>query len=96
MVNLKYGREDELESDYLGFQFMTDAGYNPMGIVELMEILNSARGGSGQPEFLSTHPNPKNRIEQLISVINQEYPNGVPSQLNEGKERFAQIVGGRL
>ena len=97
MVNLKYGREDELESDRLGFQFMTEAGYNPKGIVELMEILNSARGDAGeQPEFFSTHPNPANRIEKLIGVIEAEYPNGVPSNLQEGKDRFTQIVSSRL
>ena len=97
MVNLKYGREDELESDRLGFQFMTEAGYNPKGIVELMEILNSARGGAGeQPEFFSTHPNPANRVEKLISIIETEYPSGVPSNLEEGRERFAQIVNSRL
>jgi predicted Zn-dependent protease len=97
MVNLKYGRADELESDSLGFQFMTDAGYNPVGIVELMKILNSARGvAGGQPEFMSTHPNPENRIQELIALIDQEYPNGVPAQLTEGKDRFAQIVSPRL
>ena len=97
MVNLKYGREDELESDFLGLQFMTAAGYSPVGLVELMEILNTARGGAeGQPEFLSTHPNPANRVEKLVSSIEQEYPNGIPPQLQEGKERFAQIVNSRL
>ncbi|MEL6442255.1 MAG: M48 family metalloprotease [Cyanobacteria bacterium J06621_8] len=96
MVNLKYGRDDELESDYLGFEFMTAAGYNPVGIVELMEILNSARGATGQPEFMSTHPNPANRIEKLVAIINQEYPQGIPTQLQEGKARFAQIVSSRL
>ncbi len=97
MVNLKYGRDDELESDLLGFQFMTEAGYNPVGIVELMKILNSASSGAGgQPEFMSTHPNPANRIEQLIALINQEYPNGIPGQLEEGKDRFTQIVNSRF
>lgn len=97
MLNLKYGRDDELESDYLGFQFMTAAGYNPLGIVELMKILNSARGGAaGQPEFISTHPNPANRIEKLVDIINQEYPDGIPNQLQSGKARFAQIVGRRF
>ncbi|WP_019508102.1 M48 family metalloprotease [Pleurocapsa sp. PCC 7319] len=97
MINLKYGRDDELESDLLGFQFMTEADYNPIGIVELMKILNSARGGAGgQPEFMSTHPNPANRIQQLIAIINQEYPNGIPPRLEEGKNRFAQVVGRRL
>lgn len=97
MVNLKYGREDELESDRLGFQFMTEAGYNPVGIVELMKILDSARGSAGgQPEFMSTHPNPGNRIEQLTSIINQTYPNGVPAQLQQNQDRFARVVGDRL
>ena len=97
MVNLKYGREDELESDRLGFRFMTAAGYNPVGIVELMKILDSAKGaGGGQPEFMSTHPNPGNRINELLSIIKQEYPNGVPNQLEEGENRFAQIVSPRL
>ena len=97
MVNLKYGREDELESDLLGFRFMTEAGYNPVGIVELMKILDSARGGAGgQPEFMSTHPNPGNRVDKLLSIIEQEYPNGVPNRLEEGETRFAQIVPPRL
>lgn len=97
MVNLKYGREDEIESDRLGFQFMTEAGYNPVGIVELMKILDSARGDAGgQPEFMSTHPNPGNRIEQLVSIINQTYPNGVPAQLQQNQDRFARIVSPRL
>jgi predicted Zn-dependent protease len=85
MVNLKYGREDELESDRLGFQFMTEAGYNPIGLVELMAILNSASGGQRQPEFFSTHPNPGDRIERLKNIIAQTYPSGIPSNLKEGK-----------
>lgn len=96
MVNLKYGREDELESDLLGFQFMTEAGYNPKGIVELMAILNSARGGQAQPEFFSTHPNPGNRIAELNNLIEEKYPNGIPDNLREGKESFTQVVAPRL
>lgn len=96
MVNLKYGREDELESDRLGFGFMTEAGYNPQGILELMTILDSARGGQRQPEFFSTHPDPGNRVERLKSIIAQNYPNGIPSNLREGRESFTQVVAPRL
>ncbi len=94
MVSLKYGREDELESDRLGFRFMTQAGYNPRGIVELMQVLNSIRQGGQPPEFFSTHPNPSNRIEQLQSLIAKTYPNGIPGNLQEGRERFARNVKG--
>jgi predicted Zn-dependent protease len=96
MVNLKYGREDELESDRLGFRFMTEAGYNPKGIVELMQILGSSRTGQEPPEFFSTHPNPGNRIERLSEIIKQNFPNGIPGGLEEGEQKFAQIVGSRL
>lgn len=96
LVNLKYGREDELESDRLGLQFMTEAGYNPQGIVELMQILKSVGSGSRPPEFLSSHPDPGNRVAQLKQIISQTYPNGIPPQLETGKQRFAQIVGKQL
>ncbi len=94
MVSLKYGREDELESDRLGFRFMTQAGYNPKGIVELMQVLNSIRQGGQPPEFFSTHPNPSNRVEQLQSLIAKTYPNGIPANLQQGRERFARYVKG--
>src|SRR4028119_232918 len=96
LVGLRYGREDELESDQLGFRFMTQAGYNPQGIVELMQILGSARKGGASPEFFSTHPNPENRVERLKNLIAQKYPNGVPANLEEGRETFAKSVQGRL
>jgi predicted Zn-dependent protease len=96
MVNLKYEREDELESDRLGFRFMTEAGYNPQGIVELMQILASSRNGQPPPEFFSTHPNPGNRTERLGELIQENFPNGIPAQLEEGEQEFARIVGSRL
>lgn len=96
LVSLKYGREDELESDQLGFRFMTEAGYNPQGILELMQILASARQGGQSPEFFSTHPNPGNRLEQLRNLITQSYPRGIPGNLDEGREDFAQVVQSRL
>lgn len=96
MVNLKYGRDDELESDRLGFRFMLEAGYNPEGIMELMRILDRASKGQKPPEFLSTHPDPGNRISKLLAITEQNFPNGIPERLEEGRQRFAQIVKPRL
>ncbi|MBE9171215.1 M48 family metalloprotease [Pleurocapsales cyanobacterium LEGE 06147] len=96
LVNLKCGRDDEVESDCLGLRFMTEAGYHPQGIVELMQILNTARTRTQTPEFFSTHPNPSNRVARLLEIIEQNYPNGISPELEEGKQRFAQIVSPRL
>ncbi len=94
VVGLRYGRSDELESDRLGFRFMTEAGYDPRGIVELMQILGAARNGQAPPEFLSSHPNPENRVEKLQALITQSFPNGVPANLVSGREEFAKNVSG--
>lgn len=96
MVSLKYGREDELQADQLGFRFMREAGYNPQGILELMQILGASRQGGAPPEFFSTHPNPENRLQRLKSLITQAYPNGVPANLEEGRDKFAKYVQPRL
>lgn len=81
LVTMKFGRDDELESDNLGVRFMAEAGYDPRGMVRVMEVLASAGGGSRQPEFFSTHPNPDNRIARIKTAIDKLYPNGVPQGL---------------
>jgi predicted Zn-dependent protease len=69
LVNMKYGRGDELESDDLGVRFMIDAGYQPEQMIGVMKILKAASGGKRTPEFQSTHPDPANRIEHIRAAI---------------------------
>jgi predicted Zn-dependent protease len=78
---MSYGRDDELESDALGVRFMSEAGYDPRAMIEVMKILAKASGGARQPEFFSTHPNPENRIEKIQETIRKLYPLGVPAHL---------------
>jgi beta-barrel assembly-enhancing protease len=65
MINMKYGREDELESDSLGLRLMREAGYDPRAMINVMQVLEKASGGARQPEFASTHPSPGNRIQRI-------------------------------
>ncbi len=74
VVSMKYGREQELESDELGVRFMSEAGYQPEALIGVMDILEAASGGSRQPEFSSTHPSPDNRRERIREAI-QKYDN---------------------
>ncbi|MEM1240515.1 MAG: M48 family metallopeptidase [Cyanobacteria bacterium P01_H01_bin.26] len=96
IVGLNYSREDELESDRLGFEFMIAANYNPEGIVELMQVFESAESQGRPPEFLSTHPNPGNRVSRLQNIIQATYPDGIPAQLTEGEQTFSQMVDPEL
>jgi predicted Zn-dependent protease len=81
LVNMKYGREDEIEADRLGVRLMAQAGYDPRAMIQVMEVLRAAGGRGGQPEFFSTHPNPENRIQKIQAAIKAEFPNGIPTGL---------------
>ncbi len=81
LLTMRYGRDDELESDKLAVQLTGASGYDPRTMVEVMRILEEASGGAGGPEFMQTHPNPGNRIAEIERAIQQEYPSGVPEGL---------------
>ena len=83
MVNMSYGRDDELESDNQGVHFMAQAGYDPRAMVSVMQKLEQASQGQQPPEFFSTHPNPERRIEKIQEEITKEFPNGVPDNLKK-------------
>lgn len=63
-VMLPYSRTHESEADELGLYFMAMAGYNPQTAPAFWTRM-SEKGESRPPEFLSTHPDPSNRIEDL-------------------------------
>jgi predicted Zn-dependent protease len=69
---LKYSRDAETEADLLGSQIMYDAGYDPYSMVEFFAKLER-EGGPGVPQFLSDHPNPGNRVENVRQAIDK-YP----------------------
>jgi beta-barrel assembly-enhancing protease len=81
MTMMKYGREDELEADTLGLRLMAEAGYDPRGLIRVMQILEKASGGSRQPEFQSSHPSPPHRIEEIKAKLAKAFPNGIPAGL---------------
>jgi len=63
-VILPFSRQNEYEADYMGIIFMAMAGYNPNESIVFWQRM-AQKGGSKQPEFLSTHPVDQNRIDRL-------------------------------
>lgn len=71
---LKFGRDEESQADSLGMRYMTRAGYNPQGQLQVMQILKEAsKGSGGGPEWLSTHPAPQTRIDRIKDIIKKDY-----------------------
>jgi len=64
-ILLPYSRLQESEADRIGLVFMSMAGYDPREAINFWERMEKASQGGQPPEFLSTHPSHKTRIEEL-------------------------------
>lgn len=67
-VLLPYSRQHESEADRIGLILMARAGYDPREAIPFWQRMNE-QGGARPPEFLSTHPAPERRIEDLRSQL---------------------------
>lgn len=66
-VLLPFSRTHEREADEIGLYLSTIAGYDPRAAAPLWERM--AKVGPTPPEFLSTHPNPLERAEELRELV---------------------------
>ena len=68
-VELPFGRGDESESDHIGLILMAKAGYDPREAPRFWKRMAEMTGGSGGPEWLSTHPSNETRQEDLLKLL---------------------------
>lgn len=93
LVLSKYSRDQERESDDLGFQYMTQAGYNPEGLVQTMEILQAAhdREPSAVETLFASHPLSSERLATV-----RQMAAGAPASLRTretlGEEPFRRAT----
>jgi len=84
----RYSRDDERQADALGMEYMTKAGYNPKGMVGLMELLMSL--SKHKPNALemmfSTHPMSEERYQTAVATANETYQSA--QGINLQKERY--------
>ncbi len=62
VIGLKFSRAHETEADQMSVHYLCGTEYDADGGAGFFEKIE-ASGGARTPEFLSTHPNPANRIE---------------------------------
>lgn len=85
MVNLKYGRDDESQSDEIGLKYMVQTGYDPQEMLGVMRILGEASQGGKQPEFLSSHPHPETRIATIKAFLEKNQDELSKLNLTKGR-----------
>lgn len=94
LLFLKYGRDDERESDRLGVEYAALAGYEADEAAAFFRSLQrlGAQEGEGIPSFLSTHPDPGER-EQTIHELAREWEARAQMNIVEQDDLYAALDG---
>lgn len=90
LVNSKYGRDDERESDIYGMNYMSRAGYDPQGAVDLQQTFVKLKDNR-QPNFLeglfASHPPSQERVD-----TNRAHAQTLPRGGIQGRARYQQMM----
>ncbi len=89
---LKFSRDDEAQSDELGFRYMVEAGYDPREATDIFELLGRLGGGGRLPEWQSTHPDPENRSAR--SAERAATMTVDPATLRVGRDDYLRHIEG--
>lgn len=79
LLFMKYGRDDETQSDRLGFRYALTNGYDTREMADVFRMFqaqDAAQGGGRLPEWQSSHPDPGNRVatvERLVAASDANF-----------------------
>jgi predicted Zn-dependent protease len=95
LLFLKFGRDDERQSDDLALRYMSRTGYDLRESPDVYEMLRTVSafsgGGGGVPEWLSTHPDPENRRERIQAQVDTIAPSPA---WRVGREEYLSYIDG--
>lgn len=98
---LGYSRDQEYESDSLGINYMTQAGYDPRGGAGMLAALGRAtalqarvqgRDNRTTPEWARTHPLSENRVARARELA-QQIPN---AGRTINRDTFLSVIDGMI
>lgn len=97
LLFLKYGRDDERQADDLGLRYSGKAGYDVHAAPEVFEVLKrvseASPGGGRVPAWLSTHPDPEERVKTMQARLAKMAPADFAGHTLE-EDRFMQALDG--
>ncbi|MBL0340181.1 MAG: M48 family metalloprotease [Bacteroidetes bacterium] len=91
LLGLKFSRSDEEEADEFAVKYLSDTDYNPRSFAVFFERMEQAGGSMGPLQFLSTHPNPENRV-QKIEAFWKEYGSKSGKDHSENFEKLQRSL----
>ncbi len=99
LLFLKFGRDDERQSDELGVEYSTKIGYDASHMADFFQTLQRQTQQSGQeeiPTFLSSHPNPGDRYNTVHQLADQWKQKTNSATLKEGRNSYLRMLEGLI
>jgi len=93
LVSLKFSRNHEKEADERSVHYLCATDYNAAGGAGFFEKIQAQGDGANVPQFLSTHPNPDNRIEQYYNQKTTKGCQGNQKYISEYQQMVKQLPG---
>jgi predicted Zn-dependent protease len=96
LLFLRYGRDDELESDRLGAGYAAKTGWSPRAVPDFLTTLariSEATDRRGVPNWLSTHPMPEDRVARVEATV-AELEAAPPGELADREDEYLGRIQG--
>lgn len=74
LFTLPNSRQNESEADAVGLELAARAGYDPAAAIGLWKKMAAESGDQSPPQFLSTHPAPATRIDEISALLPKVMP----------------------
>lgn len=96
LLFLKFSRDHENQSDELGVEYSTKAGYDANQMADFFYTLERMRppDGSGIPSFLSTHPEPGDRVVHVRSLTSEWQAKYPGKSFSANRETYLNRIDG--
>jgi len=97
LLFLSNSRSDERQADELGIQYMRTQGFDPRELAKVFDMLaraSGARDGDRIPGFLSTHPDPLARRDEVLRRV--EAAGEDLSDARIGRESYLALLDGMI
>jgi predicted Zn-dependent protease len=99
LLFLKFGRDDESQSDKLGVEYSTKIGYDANEMADFFQTLDRVGklSGAGEvPEFLSTHPDPANRYTRVKKLAAESKKKAPTTDLKINQDKYLKMIDGLI
>ena len=90
LVGLSFSRKHETQADLKSVEYLCPTDYNAAGGAGFFEKIE-AMGGAKPPQFLSTHPDPANRIENFKKNAEEGGCTGEQTYTTEFEAMIAEL-----